>query len=152
MASRQPPDMRLLPVSVENAIDLIPPAIISFLILQDALVALPPSSRLKGPLCLFRPLVYLREWIIWPFRDFMQMSDMAEYDARNPVVLISPQWKKWTCVCLSSLATVGWFSFGATSHHQHHPEVLLRPFDISRHTYSLLLGISWVCINVELSY
>jgi hypothetical protein len=144
ITSRQPQDMRLLPVSVENVIDLIPAAVISLLILRDAFVALPSSSQLKGPFYLFRPLAYIRKWITRPFRDFMQMSDMAEYDGRHPVVIKSPQWKKWICVGFSSLAMVGWFSFGTINHLRHGPEHSPKIFELSEYTYSLIIGSSWV--------
>jgi hypothetical protein len=46
--------------------------------------------------------------LIRPFRDYMQLEDMKEYDPSHPVILKSPQWKKWFLVAAGAVAGLGW--------------------------------------------
>jgi len=38
----------------------------------------------------------------------MQLEDMKEYDPIHPVILQSPQWKKWFLVSVGGVAGIGW--------------------------------------------
>ena len=50
-----------------------------------------------------RPLKSILSWLTRPFRDFLQLEDVAEYDATDPVVIKVPSWKHWALILLSSL-------------------------------------------------
>ena len=50
-----------------------------------------------------RPLKSFSSWLTLPFRDFLQLEDVAEYDATDPVLIKVPSWKRWALVILSSL-------------------------------------------------
>jgi hypothetical protein len=41
-------------------------------------------------------------WLTRPFRDFLQLEDVAEYDAADPVLVNVPGWKRWALITLSS--------------------------------------------------
>jgi len=38
----------------------------------------------------------------------MQLEDMAEYDPGHPIVLESPQWKKWVLFVFGVVIGLGW--------------------------------------------
>ena len=50
-----------------------------------------------------RPLKSISSWLTRPFRDFLQLEDVAEYDATDPVLVKVPSWKRWALILLSSL-------------------------------------------------
>lgn len=52
---------------------------------------------------LIRPLKSISSWLARPFRDFLQLEDVAEYEATEPVLLKVPSWKRWALITLSSL-------------------------------------------------
>jgi hypothetical protein len=47
-------------------------------------------------------------YLIRPFRDYMQLEDMKEYDPSHPVIIKSPQWKKWFLVSAGGITGIGW--------------------------------------------
>lgn len=50
-----------------------------------------------------RPLKSVSSWLTRPFRDFLQLEDVPEYDATDPVLIKVPNWKRWALIILSSL-------------------------------------------------
>jgi len=50
-----------------------------------------------------QPLKSFSSWLTRPFRDFLRLEDVAEYDATDPVLIKIPSWKHWALIILSSL-------------------------------------------------
>lgn len=50
-----------------------------------------------------RLLKSVSSWLTRPFRDFLQLEDVPEYDATDPVLVKVPSWKRWALTILSSL-------------------------------------------------
>lgn len=79
-----------------------------------------------------RPLKSILSWLTRPFRDFLQLEDVAEYDATDPVIIKVPSWKRWALILLSSLM---WFPQSIL--------ILVRRDHISFNV-SLIIMLAWV--------
>lgn len=91
-----------LPPIVTLCLLFIPPGIISFLLLRDVLASIQPSNTISR-------IIYMAlQFLLRPFRDYMQLEDMAEYDPDHPNIIKSPQWKKWFLVATGAIAGIGW--------------------------------------------
>lgn len=78
-----------MPVIVFLCLFFISPGIMSCVLLKDILALIKPSNTISR-------IVYMAlQFLLRPFRDYMQLEDMAEYDPEHPVIIKSPQWKKW---------------------------------------------------------
>jgi len=81
---------QVVPSCVYTALLLLPIVFFSYTLLVDLVK-------------LIRPLKSISSWFARPFRDFLQLEDVAEYDATDPVLVKVPNWKRWALITLSSL-------------------------------------------------
>lgn len=80
---------------------LVPPCVYTALLLVPIVFFL--CTLLVDLVSLIQPLKSISSWLTRPFRDFLQLEDVAEYDATDPVLVKVPSWKRWALITLSSL-------------------------------------------------
>ncbi|KAG8820432.1 hypothetical protein FRC19_008875 [Serendipita sp. 401] len=86
----------ILPQDVLRAVALLPLAWLIILVIRDALSSIGrPTNRS------WRPISNVVRTLGRPFNDFLEWEDMAEYDPSNPVIIVSPSWKKRVVVAAS---------------------------------------------------
>ncbi|KIM28242.1 hypothetical protein M408DRAFT_329592 [Serendipita vermifera MAFF 305830] len=93
---------QLLPPAVTLVLYYLPLGIGAFILVRDVLTSIRPSNPL------FRVLYRVLRFLVRPFRDYMQLEDMAEYDPDHPVIIESPQWKKWFLVSVGGIVGIAW--------------------------------------------
>ncbi|KAG8764699.1 hypothetical protein FRC15_007463, partial [Serendipita sp. 397] len=83
----------ILPQDVLRAVSLLPLVWLIILVIRDALSSIGrPTNRS------WRPVSNVVRTMGRPFNDFLEWEDMAEYDPSNPVIIVSPSWKKQVVV------------------------------------------------------
>jgi hypothetical protein len=96
------PSNQLLPPAITLGLRRLPLGIMVFVLVRDVLASIRPTNMI------FRVIYRGFRLFIRPFRDYMQLEDMKEYDPSHPVMLESPQWKKWFLISAGAVAGIGW--------------------------------------------
>ncbi|KAG8851938.1 hypothetical protein FRB91_007151 [Serendipita sp. 411] len=102
----------ILPQDVLRAVALLPLAWLIILVIRDALSSISrPTNRS------WRPISNVVRTLGRPFNDFLEWEDMAEYDPSNPVIIVSPSWKKRVVVAASCplILWSGWLAISTLS-------------------------------------
>jgi hypothetical protein len=126
-----------LPQAITLSLSLLPLIFAGYIIVHDILWTL--AKRTPS-----NPISRLVRLMHRPFRDFLRLSDLAEYDPSQLLRVESKQWKRWTGVAFSGVAASCWLviAIGRFLEKGDSDKGYIKWWS----WYALAMSASWVCV------